>query len=224
MKKIFSFLLVSAAVLAMAACQKEKQAVDTPQEGVKEVTTQFVLNIAAAPSTKMTADAVQQNQNFRGIQDVKLFTYKTGMTSGTPYVLSTTGAEEKEFDFGAFFASGGIDNSTGNNQSGDKAVASKRVLQLSIPVGVDAVTFYGVATKSGSESPVNDAELGATNATATTISGTPGETVIAAKSILTAGTKTDQYDATGRLMIGIINDILARGVDELTDPTTALVQ
>ena len=223
MKKIFSFLLVSAAVLAMAACQKEQQVVDTPENGVKEVTTQFVLNIAAAPSTKMTADAVQQNQNFRGIQDVKLFTYKTGMTSGTPYVLSTTGAEEKEFDFGAFFASSGIDNSTGNNQSGDKAVASKRVLQLSIPVGVDAVTFYGVATKSGSESPVNDAELGATNATATTISGTPGETVIAAKSILTAGTKTDQYDATGRLMIGIINDILARGVDAISDEEMPLV-
>lgn len=224
MKKIFSFLLVSAAVLAMAACQKEQQVVDTPENGVKEVTTQFVLNIAAAPSTKMTATAVQQNQNFRGIQDAKLFTYKSGVASGTPYVLSTTGAEEKKFDFGAFFASGGIDNSDGNNVSGDNSVASKRVLQLSIPVGVDAVTFYGVATKSGSESPVNDAELGATNATATTISGTPGETVIAAKSILTAGTKTDQYDATGRLMIGIINDILARGVDELTDPTTALVQ
>lgn len=223
MKKIFSFLLVSAAVLAMAACQKEQQVVDTPENGVKEVTTQFVLNIAAAPSTKMTATAVQQNQNFRGIQDVKLFTYKTGMTSGTPYVLSTTGAEEKEFDFGAFFASGGIDNSTGNNQSGDKAVASKRVLQLSIPVGVDAVTFYGKATKSGSESAVNDAELGATNATATTISGTPGETVIAAKSILTAGTKTDQYDATGRLMIGIINDILARGVDAISDEEMPLV-
>ena len=223
MKKIFSFLLVSAAVLAMAACQKEQQAVDTPENGVKEVTTQFVLNIAAAPSTKMTATAVQQAGNFRGIQDVKLFTYKTGMTSGTPYVLSTTGAEEKEFDFGAFFASGGIDNSTGNNQSGDKAVASKRVLQLSIPVGVDAVTFYGKATKSGSESAVNDAELGATNATATTISGTPGETVIAAKSILTAGTKTDQYDATGRLMIGIINDILARGVDAISDEEMPLV-
>lgn len=223
MKKIFSFLLVSAAVLAMAACQKEQQVVDTPENGVKEVTTQFVLNIAAAPSTKMTATAVQQAGNFRGIQDVKLFTYKTGMTSGTPYVLSTTGAEEKEFDFGAFFASGGIDNSTGNNQSGDKAVASKRVLQLSIPVGVDAVTFYGKATKSGSESAVNDAELGATNATATTISGTPGETVIAAKSILTAGTKTDQYDATGRLMIGIINDILARGVDAISDEEMPLV-
>ena len=47
MKKIFSFLLVSAAVLAMAACQKEQQVVDTPENGVKEVTTQFVLNIAA---------------------------------------------------------------------------------------------------------------------------------------------------------------------------------
>ena len=104
MKKIFSFLLVSAAVLAMAACQKEQQAVDTPENGVKEVTTQFVLNIAAAPSTKMTADAVQQNQNFRGIQDAKLYTFKTGVTSGTPYVLNTTATPDKFFDFGNFFA------------------------------------------------------------------------------------------------------------------------
>ena len=220
MKKIFSFLLVSAAVLAMAACQKEQQVVDTPENGVKEVTTQFVLNIAAAPSTKMTATAVQQAGNFRGIQDVKLFTYKTGMTSGTPYVLSTTGAEEKEFDFGAFFSEGGIDNSTGNNQSGDKAVASKRVLQLSIPVGVDAVTFYGKATKAGG---AEDFDYGATNDNGTTISGTPGSTVIAAQKILTDGTVVKSYDATARLMIFVINDILARTVDELTDTSVPIV-
>lgn len=216
MKKIFSFLLVSAAVLAMAACQKQQQVVDTPENGVKEVTTQFVLNIAAAPSTKMTADAVQQNQNFRGIQDAKLFTYKSGVASGTPYVLSTTGAEEKKFDFGAFFASGGIDNSTGNNQSGDNSVASKRVLQLSIPVGVDAVTFYGRATKTGGAS---SADFGATNDSETTISGTPQNTVIAAQKILSDGSVVDSYDATARLMIFIINDILSRGVEEDPDGT-----
>lgn len=220
MKKIFSFLLVSAAVLAMAACQKEQQAVDTPENGVKEVTTQFVLNIAAAPSTKMTADAVQQAGNFRGIQDAKLYTYKSGVTSGTPYVLSTTGEEEKKFDFGAFFASSGLDNSTGNNQSGENAVASKRVLQLSIPVGVDAVTFYGRATKAGG---AKDADFGATNDSQTTISGTPQNTVIAAQKILSDGSVVDSYDATARLMIFIINDILSRGVDEDPDGTFGIL-
>ena len=220
MKQIFNLLLASTLVLVAAACQHEPQVNNTSENEVKEVTTQFVLNIAAAPTTKMTADAVQQNQNFRGIQDVKLFTYKSGVTSGTPYVLSTTGAEEKEFDFGAFFASGGIDNSTGNNQSGDNSVASKRVLQLSIPVGVDAVTFYGKATKAGSS---NNADYGATQDAATTISGTPGNTVIAAQPILTAGTIENQYDATGRLMIGIINDVLGQKVDALEDPTDPYV-
>ena len=217
MKKIFSFLLVSAAVLAMAACQKEQQAaVDTPQDGVKEVTTQFVLNIAAAPSTKMTAEAVQQAGNFRGIQDAKLYTYKSGVTSGTPYILSTNAAQEKFFDFGNFFAANGLDNSDGNNQSGANETASKRVLQLSIPVGVDAVLFYGKATKAAA---ATDAAFGATNADATSISGTPGSTVIAAQKILTDGDVVDSYDATARLMIAVINDILRRNVSEATDAT-----
>ena len=199
MKKIFSFLLVSAAVLAMAACQKQQQAVDTPESGVKEVTTQFVLNIAAAPTTKMPAVAVQQANNFRGIQDVKLYTYKSGVTSGTPYVLSTSATTEKFFDLKSFMADGSLDNSaTGtdgaNNVTGDNATASKRVLQLSLPVGVDAVMFYGKATKTAG---MKETEYGATDATATTISGTPGSTVIAAQKILSPD-KVGKYDATAR--------------------------
>ncbi len=217
MKKIFSFLLVSAAVLAVAACQKEQQAVDTPQDGVKEVTTQFVLNIAAAPSTKMTADVVQQNHNFRGIQDAKLYTYKSGVSaSDTPYVLSTAATQEKFFDFGNFFAADALDNTTDNNQSGANETASKRVLQLSIPVGVDAVLFYGKATKAPAST---DAAYGATNAASTVFSGTPGSTVIAAQKILSDGDVVTSYDATARLMIAVINDIMSRGVSATTDPT-----
>ena len=220
MKKIFSFLLVSAAVLAMAACQKEQQAVDTPENGVKEVTTQFVLNIAAAPSTKMTADAVQQNQNFRGIQDAKLYTFKTGVTSGTPYVLNTTATPDKFFDFGNFFAEDALDNTTGNNQSGTNETASKRVLQLSIPVGVDAVLFYGKAARGTSaELPSKDASIGATNPTSTKFTGKPEETVISAQKIIKDGDVLKSYDATARLMIAVINDIMGRGVSATTDAT-----
>lgn len=220
MNKLFIWALAGTMILA-ASCQREQQFTDsTGKDGVKEVTTQFVLNVAAAPTTKMTADAVQQNQNFRGIQDAKLFTYKTGMTASAPYVLSTAASEEKLFEFGAFLTSGGLDNSTGNNESGENSVASKRVLQLSIPVGVDAVTFYGKATKAGASS---DVDFGATDANNTTISGTPGNTVISAKRILNSET-IGNYDATARLMIAIINDVLGQSVaylDDVEDPLVA---
>ena len=216
MKKLFNFLLVGTAVLAMASCQKEGQVTDAVDEGVKEVTTQFVLNVAAAPSTKQTADVVQMNKNFRGIQDVKLFTYKSGVSDGIPYVLKTDATPEKVFDFANLLSDGGLDNSEGNNVSGTNPTASKRVLQLSIPLGVDAVSFYGKATKA---SGVEDADYGATDDSQTTISGKPSETVIAAQNILTAGTVTNQYDATARLMIYAINDILGSKVAAYDDPT-----
>ena len=216
MKKIFNLLLVSTLVLVAAACQHAPQVNNTSENEVKEVTTQFVLNIAAAPTTKMTADVVQQAGNFRGIQDAKLYTYKSGVTSGTPYILSTTAAQEKFFDFGNFFAANGLDNSGTNNVDGTNATASKRVLQLSIPVGVDAVLFYGKATKAAA---ATDAAFGATDADATAISGTPGSTVIAAQKILTDGDVVNSYDATARLMIAVINDILRRNVTEATDAT-----
>lgn len=223
MKKLVNFLLVSAAVLATVACQREPQASNAlPEEGVKEVTTQFVLNIAAAPTTKMTADAVQQNNNFRGITDAVIYTYKTGITESTPYVLSTDAVPEKEFDLTKLMLEGSLDNTldsenkpnnnTGNNEN---TTASKRVLQLSIPLGVDAVSFYGKAIKaSGVED--GDNKYGASNAV---ISGTPSGTEIAAKLILTDGDVHDEYDATARLMIFAINDILSTDVDEEDNDT-----
>ena len=219
MKKFLNLLLVSTAVLAAASCQKQQQVADT-SDGVKEVTTQFVLNIAAAPTTKMTASAVQQANNFRGIQDAKLYTYKSGVTSGTPYVLSTTATTEKFYDFGSFMADGSLDNSStgtddANNVTGDNATASKRVLQLSVPIGVDAVMFYGKATKAAGQ---KDSEYGATDAAATTISGTPGSTVIAAQKILSPEV-VSKYDATARLMIAVINDLLAAKVSASSDDT-----
>lgn len=214
MKTILSFVFAGTLLFAAAACQREQQ-VDTKETNeVKEVTTQFVLNIAAAPATKMTADAVQLNQNFRGIKDAKLYVYKKGVGMAIPYVLGTETSEEKEFAFGSLFSSDGLDNTGDNNQTGENDKASRRVLQLSIPVGVNAVSFYGRADRSGS---ATDAQVGATNESATTISGTPSSTVIAAKKILSSEDIVNKYDATARLMIGVINDILGQRVDDEPD-------
>lgn len=215
MKYNLNLVFVGALLLAAVACQRDKLANTTDTNEVKDVTTQFVLNVAAAPSTKMSADAVQLNQNFRGIKDVKLFAYKIGGNLSTPYILGTETKEEKEYDFGTLFSSDGLINTEGNNENadGEGSKASRRVLQLSIPVGVNAFTFYGRADRPGS---ATDAQVGGTNDAATSISGTPASTVISAKKILSSEDIVNKYDATARLMIGVINDLLSTQVDEST--------
>lgn len=213
--KLFIPLLGFMAFLMAVSCTEPIEVNPNYNSETKEVTTQFVLNLnTGSPQTKMTADVVQMNSNFRGIENAKLYVFKTNITSGTPYILNTSATAEKYFDFGKFFAADALDNSGNNNQNGANATASKRVLQLSIPVGVDAVLFYGRAAKAGG---AEKAEVGATNEVATTFSPTPDNTVIAAEKILT-NEKVDSYDATARLMIAVINDILSRGID--ADPNS----
>lgn len=222
MKKLFKLALVGTMVLAAAACQREQVGgLQTPENGVKEVTTQFVLNVTAAPKTKMTADVVQQNNNFRGIQDGIIYTFKTGIDTATaiPYVINPAWTADKTFEFPFFFAENGLNNTGTNNQTGTTATASKRVLQLSIPVGTDAVLFYGKAIKA---TGVADSDYGATDTdenTGTVISGTPNNTVIKAKKILN-DTNRDAYDRTGDLMIYLINDVLGTHVDADDSPGT----
>ena len=215
MKKLFNLALVGTMVLAAAACQREQVGDSSPEaneNGVKEVTTQFVLNVTSAPQTKMSTTAVQMNNNFRGIQDGVIYTYKTGIdvATATPYVLNPAVAADKTYEFPFFFAENGLNNSGNNNQTGDTSPASKRVMQLSIPVGTDAVLFYGKAIKA---SGVNDSDFGASGV-GTVISATPNNTVIKAGKILDDETRI-KYDRTGDLMIYMINDVLGTNVPAL---------
>lgn len=215
MRKNLNLILAGAMMLTALACQKGPMTSDgnAEESGVKEVTTQFVLNIAAAPSTKMTADVVQKNNNFRGIEHAVLYTYKTGITDAKPHVLSTNTAAEKKFDFGTFFANGGLDPDHNMDGSTGSTPGSKRVLQLSVPVGTDAVLFYGKATKTSGNL---DEDYGAT--ITMNLSETPKDTKFGVKKILDGKlpnsqiTVADSYDATARLMIYLINDILSRKI------------
>lgn len=221
MKKLFKLALVGTMVLAAAACQREQLATtEAPEEtGVKEVATQFVLNVAAAPSTKMSADIVQQNNNFRGIENAKLFCYKTGTASGTPYVLSTAApaaGNVKEFDLTSLMSANQISNAGTDNAEN----SSNRILNLSIPVGVDAVMMYGKAIKAAN---LSDAEAGCTYDynfrdpdKKNTISSTPSKTQFYAHPILDES-NTTSYNATGDLMIAVINDILSTKVEDATN-------
>ena len=219
LKKYISLVLAGTMVLAAASCQKEAVSESiTSKNGVKEIPTQFVLNVAAAPHTKMTPDVVQQNFNFRGIQDGLIYSFKTGtnLTNATPYVLNTNRTAVKTYEFPFFFAASELNNTGNNNQSGETATASKRVLPLSIPVGTDAILFYGKAIKA---SGVSDADFGASNTdpdSGTVISDTPKNTIIKAKKILNES-NVNAYDRTGALMIYLINDILGTHIDPVDE-------
>ena len=231
MKKFLNLVLVSTAVLAAVACQKEQQVNDAPEVGVKEVTTQFVLNVAAAPTTKQSADVVQMNNNFRGMENVKLFCYNTGLSvadgSVAPYVLTTAApaaGKVKEFELGTLMTDSYLDNGDKdeNGTNDNLQNSSNRVLQLSIPVGVDAILLYGKARKPESGT---DFVYGCTYdydfrdpQKECTISSTPAETQFYAHPILDDNT-TPKYDATAGAMIAVINEILNTSVDASASST-----
>ena len=229
MKKLFKLALVGTMLLAAAACQREQvgsSSLEANENGVKEVTTQFVLNVASAPQTKMSADVVQQNQNFRGIQDVRLFAYKTGTydpsdNTKIPYVLNTSApaAENvKTYDLGLLMAANSLDNTGDKN----KTESSERILQLSVPVGVDAVLFYGKAIKGSGDSDMTygctfDYDYTDPNHPSTVLT-TPASTEFYAHPILDMDNKP-AYEQTGALMIAAINKILATEVLASTSET-----
>lgn len=214
MKRLFNYVLTGTICLATMACQQEQLdpngVTNVPDD--EEVPTQFILNVSAAPTTKMSAEAVQQDNNFRGIEHAVLFTYKTGQ-SGNPHVLSTTTAADKKFDFGTLIAPSGLDpeHNTDGNPATATTAGSKRVLQLSIPVNTDAVLFYGKAHKTGTGHAADDA-YGAT--TTVTLGEKAEDTKFAAVKILDDAETVNAYDATARLMIWIINEIKDRSLVE----------
>lgn len=219
MKRLFHYVLTGTLCLATMACQQEQLDPNgvTNDPDVQEVSTSFILNVSAAPTTKMSADAVQQNNNFRGIEHAVMFTYKTGQ-SGKPHVLSTTTDADKKFDFGSLISAGGLDPDHNLDGSTGTTPGSKRVLQLSIPVNTDAVLFYGKAPKSSSGHEADDTY----GATRTVNLGTKAEdTKFAAVKILDGAETVNSYDATARLMIWIINNIKNRSLSEDTESYAA---
>ncbi len=201
MKKILFWVIAGAAALATLSCQKEG-ADSFNGSDVKEVTTNFVLNVASAQGTKQDATTVQQNSNFRGIQDAYLYTHVTGM-DGIPYVASAAApaaGRVKEFNLGTLYAAGGINNSGDANEKS----SSKRVVQLSLPLSSDAVLFYGKA--------INASPGSATGKTLANYSSTPADVEFSVCRRIGTDDDLKDYNATARLMIYLINDILSASV------------
>ena len=141
--KIFTGLLLGAT--AIVGCQREPMVDPNVDSEKKDVVVDLVLNVATGQgaATKMTDANVQMSNNFLGIQNAVIIPFETGNTEVDRYVTLNDGhtTGNQFYDLGLLFPSSLISGGTGNTNE-DK---SRRVVQLSIPLGTDAMLFYGKA-------------------------------------------------------------------------------
>lgn len=183
MKKLI-VLLSAVALIGLTACSQEQ--LGPKNEGSKkEVKTNFSFNISQAPSaTKATAATVQDGTDFRGMSDMTLFVATEDITAdgsngdfipNYKYELGTLGAGEITAD------------------------QSNKIYSLSIPLGVNNMTFYGRATKTGSDA-AEGALVWPTNATK------KADVNFAGKAILPDPT---DFNATADDLAEILNDVIS---------------
>lgn len=138
MIKLDKFALMGAFVLTGAlgftACSSDDIADVEPNPTFdgESVKTQFAINIPYAKGgTRMGGETVQQNNNFRGMQDI--------------YLVSTTGSTATDFSYIT-----GLGNITALDNPGSGNDGNYKLYSdVNIPTGTKYFHFYGQALKSG---------------------------------------------------------------------------
>lgn len=147
MKKNLVYAMMSAIALTSAVsftgCASDDSAsVDTnPTYDGKSVRTDFAFNITkASQGTRMTDVVVQENdQPFRGMQDMFLYAMKTASPTTEP---------NKE-DAVQTYALMSIAASNLDDKASTTSVPSSKIYPLSIPVGTNNFLFYARALQNG---------------------------------------------------------------------------
>lgn len=135
MKKLLFITLGLAAVFSLTSCVENQQVNPNFDPNTNTVNTQFVLNIAAVdenPQTKQTPYNAQI-EGFLGIDNATLFTFQLDGGDGQKVLNPGKG---QAFDLSTVLGSGTISESN-----------SKRVLELPLPLGANAMIFYGMSIK-----------------------------------------------------------------------------
>lgn len=216
MRSIYRITLAGAIALAAVACNKDVVQ-DNPDYNpeTKEVTTQFVLSVnTGAPQTKMTATNVQRASNFLGIQDAYILAFKTDISNpdtytNEPFVLDPTKKSVRRYPLGKLYSNGSIDAPKNGSAS------SNRILQMTIPVDVDAMLFYGKAINDRSD-PSTDGVDKARGFMTINMDDTPDNIYFELKSRLA---NKDNYDNTAKLMIFVINRIIQSQISDIASYT-----
>lgn len=164
MNKLNRFALMSAIALTGAAgftaCSSEDELSNTnPTFDGESVKTQFTINVpAASKSTRLGSGIVQQNPaDFRGMDNINMFAFKTTEQGDTASVVTTSNTPEK-----AYLGMGGITQD--GLQSGTN---SKVYYDIEIPTDVNRFLFYGEATKGQGTTDKDNGRLNATYPTST---------------------------------------------------------
>lgn len=206
MGKFIKVSLAGAIVLAAAvACTPKEDVSDNPDYNpqTKEVTTQFVMSVnTSSPQTKMTATSVQKATNFLGINEAHVMAFKTGMSTTAlttePFVLKSNIATDRDYALGTLYSNGSI------NAANNAASSSNRIVQLNVPVDVDAMLFYGKA--------INATTSNATGKLTYVVDKTPSNTHFDLVKRLENETN---YKHTGDLMVFIINRIIGTEISAM---------
>lgn len=215
-------LLGTAALLSAVACNKEVETEKVPDNPTynpssKEVTTQFVLNIAngQGATTKMTAADVQADGSFRGIDEVHLLTYDldyNGVAPGFLYdVTDESSKATRDYDLGQALSANEI-----------SASQSSSVLEISLPLETNAILFYGRAPRTKTRD-----EHGSVTASGTAIRSSLSSVSFKLDNRLEDFTAFQQYGnlmskiLTGIMMGGRTNETAARSYNVVRDNTYA---
>lgn len=150
MKKYFNFAFLSAIALAgtfgLTACSSSDDLAGETNPNynadTKEVVANFVFNVSTGnqATTRQSSAATQavNTENFRGISNAALFTYKLG-TDGKH--LAAAAVADKYIDLGQVLGAATIDNTH-----------SHRVLEMSLPINTNTMLFYGKAPEGTASS------------------------------------------------------------------------
>lgn len=147
MNRMNNFLLMGSVALsgivAFSACSSENDmgAEVNPTFDGKTVKTQFALNVPYGNTgTRMSADAAQQNSNFRGISNMKLLPFAEEPAAGkTSTSLINLGVNTNAFE----------------SDGSDYANQGRYIYRdVEIPIGTKHFVFYGKAT--GTETTTTD--------------------------------------------------------------------
>ena len=181
MKKLI-VLLSAVALIGLTSCSQEQ--LGPKNEGAKkEVKTNFSFSIASKTQaqTKATSNEVQIDGKFRGMQDMTLFVANQELA-----VPSSNGdfMPDYVYDLGTLSA----DEIT--------AAESSKIYNLSIPIGVNNMTFYGLATKGTDDDGDLKWNIGTTKGTTSF------------ESVPIADDLTD-FDATATALAAILNDVIS---------------
>lgn len=148
MKTKIAFLGIMASVLATVACQREPQSEINPTYDpvANTVNTQFVVNVSTGtgtPQTKQTAQDVQYSaSDFRGMTAAHILTYQLGYSGvgGAKYLYKAEDASS--------VATTDYDKGTLIDKDDVNAEDQRRIIELALPIGTNAILVYGRAPKT----------------------------------------------------------------------------